>query len=68
MLTCVCVFWLSVKVDQGLPCVHHHKPRLSGKPLQGTLLAQTLIVLWRHLLDNRKASVLNLVLRDDMME
>ena len=37
---CVCVLqvnhnatWLGVKVDQGLPCVHHHIPRSSGKPL-----------------------------------
>ena len=42
LLVCVCVClranhidvnWLSVKVDQGLPCVRHHIPRSSGKPL-----------------------------------
>ena len=29
---------------------------------------QTLTVLWRHLLSNRKASVLNLILRDATMD
>lgn len=33
------IFWLSVKVDQGLPCVRYHIPRLSGKPLQGPFVA-----------------------------
>ena len=38
---CVCVFagyqynvtGLGIKVDQGLPCKHHHYLRLSGEPL-----------------------------------
>ena len=38
---CVCVYGLTfldivrlgIKVDQGLPCVHHYISRSSGKPL-----------------------------------
>ena len=42
---CVClrvnhcdIIRLGVKVDQGLPCVRHYIPRLSGKPLYGPLV------------------------------
>ena len=42
---CVCVwanqldvFRLGIKVDQGLPCICHCIPRLSGKPLQECLM------------------------------
>ena len=29
---------LSIKVDQGLPCICHHVSRMSGKPLYGPFL------------------------------